>query len=1284
MSLINKTYEDSWTAFTYSFADTSKNHSGSAIFNNGGYLKKCLICNSDLSYYGVITTEQVRTHFINKHYGADLGVATKFSYTQYHFKRFNGCGSSVEFGNGNVECGTTINFNNGYRETQKLTALGDYSYTEKKLKEYNIEIPLTTSIEVTKTWVDYSDEYGIREDVKFNVFRSTDQANWTKLKENTDYMVEWTTKTGDTWKATICGLTRTDENGKNYHYKVEEQAQKCYDVTYKSGDYTDSKIENVANKSITITNSLTTIEISGYVWLDEEEGVKPVTPPDGNYDEGETKLQGISTYLYYKDPSTGNYSCVAETVTDENGYYKFENKEIGFYYVEFEYDGINYQETKSAGDDVKGTDSKADEKDRSAFNKKFQTITYNQATASDGTTTELEYNYSATDRKSTLITTENGKVKQEFIMNSVTTGELYKVDTNNLNLGLVERGMDIALSTDVHKAEVNINGQQTTYMFNGTDEKEITIGSTQTGDSDVSYNLNLYASDYNYRIRNYVSNTSFKENDYINTDKPEMTTGEDLEIIVTYEVNLQNQSTKDVRINEVGFTFDDKYTLKFVGIVDQDGNEKGYMPFGAGNTKTVKLDGLTLTGGETKTLYIRFLVNNEIENGNIKLGEFGFKAEVTSYSTDEGLIDVDSQPGNFMNVNKIEDDSDTAGGLTIQKAESTERKITGKVFEQGDSNNPVNDVIVQLIELKEFTVGDQTNVYEYIWQETVSGSGKGYKTSMNVNADGSVNLEEYTYDEKQGQYEFSGFIPGDYIVRFIYGDGTTYDLPSGEEGVLTENIIKYNGQDYKSVVDSTYRAEWYNSSSYTEGASVARDNEARRLETIGYSVEIDASKGVLLKLLNNVTVDDLNETEKEILVSTYNKLNDLENSELNDADITEITAEDITNLLKYEVLKNTWMCAETSKIKVAVDTENTANTTTLTAVNGITDEKYKREIPNINLGLEKRPETKIELKKYITGFKLTAANDQTLVNATIDVNKYLGGTEDISGEVQGIKDSVTILNNVWQYEVSPTEINTLIEGANLEFEYTLVVENRGDTDYLSAELANKYASSSVEEYKTFLRNRANEIKTTIRDGTYLTQIGNSLGNSYYIEGTSGEKVLTEITNIRDYVNNDLTFVFSYEGKVDKDESASKTHRILRDDYSIQETTLSTILKTTESTGKLSNTDSAVMYKVTLGKKPVSSTSGNLEFDTYIAEVMSYTNAAGRRSMTSTPGNAEIIDSEKREGKTHEIDEADTGRIQVGVATGDDRQTNYIIIVSIIAGITLAAVGVLAVKKYVIK
>lgn len=1221
------------------------------------------------------------------HYLKNIKSETTYLWerTVTRYTKFDGCGNYVAGQKGSsYPCGHTCP--SGNYSSQRLRKVEAWR-TEGYGDEMPLEIELGTTIEVTKEWIDHNNLYDVRpETLQFNVYRSIDQENWEELTEKVDYVVTVDSKEGNIWKVAISGLIRYDDDGNNYYFKVEEKDPLCFDPVYPNGNY-PAFDDNPAYGTLNLTNTLKDINIAGYVWLDGQTGIKPAVPHNGIMNDGETRLKDIVVYLYYKNPETGEISKIAETVTDEKGYYEFKDYEIGYYYTEFYYDGVHYEDTikiekekeeiskelyeewtkpqeteiiAKAFEDI-NNNSSIDR--RSVFNKRFQTITYKQS--NDGTA--LNYNYA--DKKSTLITNNDGQttIKNDFQMTAETPIELVYVEVDNFNLGLVKRGMDIALSTDVYDARVTINGQTTDYKYSGENDiklvwneltQEWEIGSTPTSDQ-VTYNLNLYASDYNYRIRNYINTQDFVEKGYINEGEPAgLTTGADLKVNVIYELNLQNQSTITTRINEVKYVYDEKYT--FVGLQDSS-----YSVQDSGNTLTVNLNGLSLAEGETKTIYLVFEIK-ETDNA-VNLGDFSNKAEITSYSTDEGLIDNDSQPGNFVNDNQVEDDSDTAGGLKVSVS-AQERKITGKVFDE-DGNN-VNDVIVQLIELKPYN----GKVYEYIWQETVSGK----ETGLRLNADGTA-LEQYSYTKADGYYEFKGFIPGDYIVRFIYGDGKTYDM--------TDNVIKYNGQDYKSMLDPNYNAEWYNSSSYAEGASVARDNEARRLETMGYSVEVNTVKGLLLKLLGNgdsrVTANTLNLTEKEVLVVTYNyyydpditytKIEDVADDDINNA---------ITKLLKDVVLPNTWMCAETSKIKVAVDTEELTNTSVTTSVNGETT-TYNNSITNVNFGLELRPVTKIELEKYITGFKLTAANGQTLVNAYVDVDEYLNGTTDISNKVQGVKDNLTILSNVWQYEVVPTEINTLVDGANLEFEYTLVVKNTGDEDYLSSELVNAYNTSTVSDYKTFLETRATQVKEYIRNGTYRTQLGNSVGSKYYVGGSGASEVSTEVLNIRDYVNNDLTFVFNYEGKVEIDESAPHTHRTLRDDYSMQETTINTILKTTEATGKLNTGENAKMYKIALGKNPISST-GNLEFDTYIAEVMSYTNAAGRRAMTSTPGNAEIIDAEKRDGKSHEIDEADTGRIQIGVATGEDIQTNYIIIISVISGIALIAVGAYIVKRHLLK
>ena len=1112
-------------------------------------------------------------------------------------------------------------------------------------------------------------------------------------------------------------------DGDNFYYKklsreisidIEWTNEGTFELVEIIKGEEDNVTVNIENPKVQITiPNERLIDISGKVWLDGQTGLKPTIPANGEMESTEQGVAGVIVELiddnenivkqFYYNDNNELLQPDAKDITDEDGTYNFKGIDWGKEYtVRFTYDGINYEDTLynvNVEPNERNSDAQEDATTRNTFNDKFHTITKDWAYSVEDENdnkieTKLEYNEQYDeDTKSITSSTlktlyeegnEEGKdvgtAKQEFRMSAKTVSTTFNATTDNIDFGLVKRGTDLALITNVSKSEVCINGETTEYGNTGT----IRINNNDGSINDTvpeDYYVKIKESDYNYRIRDFANILNLTEKNYMNgNDTTSLKSGDELEVYVTYSLTLINSSENknNATINTLKYYYDEGYELSEIYYYVQENGElkevsysKDYYSNENNIIEISNYNNVLQIGKESSNvLFLRFKVIKNSDD-NIPLKTYYNAAEITSYSTPDGFIDTDSQPGN-LNYKKekdndtntvtitgnFEDDSDKASSniaLDTVDEVNTERTITGYVWDNDNTNKKVDDVIVQLIELRTHN----NKVYEYIWQETVSGSGTGKRISST-----GTDLDTYTYSKTTGQYKFKGFIPGNYIVRFIYGDGFTYNL--------TDNVITYNGQDYKSMADSNYSAEWYNTSSYTEGASVARDNEARRLETMAYSVNVDAKKGLLLKLLDNVKAEDLNQTEKETLISTYN--------EFYEPDITEVTDEIITKLLKEKVLSNTWMCAETSKIKVTVDnaSNNVSNVQTTENVTG------QASYTNINLGLAKRPETKIELKKYITGFKLTASNGQVLVNARVDVDKYLDGTETISNEVQGIKNNVVILGTQWQYEVSPTELNTIVEGAKLEYEYTLVVRNTGENDNLSNTLINKYENSTIGDYATQLGTWASTMKTDMRLATREISTGYYLGTAYYTisNGYNTGNVQTEVTKIRDYINNDLTKTPSGDVTIDE-EASGQEYRVLRDDYSTQKVKINTVLKTTRTTGKMQPGSNDVMYTVTLGRDPISST-GTISFENYIAEVMSYTNAAGRRTTTSTPGNAEIIDAELRDGRTHEIDEADTGRIQIGVKTGEDEETNYILITAIAAGIIVIAVGAFVIKKYIIK
>lgn len=544
------------------------------------------------------------------------------------------------------------------------------------------------------------------------------------------------------------------------------------------------------------------------------------------------------------------------------------------------------------------------------------------------------------------------------------------INTNHyafdINCGLNKKYFDLSLGTDVMEATVVINGNQTTYSYDQILNDKLDEALNKSSASEIEYNLYLAHSDYNYRIRDYKVPNDPNEKPI--TNKYDETTLEDfkeikenkkdteLEIYVTYKLQLRNQSANPkykATVNLVEYHYDEKYEFVeayYIRAFDKKGStlKKEKITEQKDGVLMIDTSNSIIEAGENKTIGLTFKVKPDKDGNKCTMyTDYLNQAEIVSYTTEEGgLVDADSAPGNAFLTDDIryEDDTDEANGIQIKFKENAERSISGCVFEDSNKNSTmkvynarkdpneeyVNDVIVQLIELVD--IGNKQ--YEYIWQETVAGSntvkttarngyeGKKYeyKQSDESNPPGTtqtvkINDEDVRciYVEKinsQGEYKFVDIIPGNYIVRFIYGDGTYFDTNidgSNASNETKNNIKKYNGEDYKStyvyVGDRSYgyhyNREWYNTLGYTyndDGSifsstsntltlphSRAVDNEARRLKVMSYAVDVNKEKGALLALL-----------DKELGT--------------NDTELKD-------------VLDNTWMCAETLKIKVPVDPE---------------------------------------------------------------------------------------------------------------------------------------------------------------------------------------------------------------------------------------------------------------------------------------------------------------------------------------------------------------------------
>lgn len=862
----------------------------------------------------------------------------------------------------------------------------------------------------------------------------------------------------------------------------------------------------------------------------------------------------------------------------------------------------------------------------------------------------------------------------------------------DINFGLYKKFFDLNLGTNVDSAEVLINGQTSTYTYDqildGELDRALRNESQRTTDDATDYNLYLAYSDYYYRIDDYklpgdAGSLGNPYGDSITSKKDKDT---ELEVYVTYNLQINNQSTQhNAERVKVKYSYDEGYKY-----VESNGEVEDI------GKNMLEISNINVAPGEKKTIQLTFKVKkNENDGTFVKAPSDASKytnvAEIVEYSTTEGrLVDADSAPGNtFLGENKPttrrEDDTDTANGIVITFKKNAERSISGKVFD-ASNNNGVSDVIVQLIELVEIN----NQQYEYIWQETVAApkdkEGKPtVTTTVKTTATSGGRGETYTVENVgQGEYKFTErIIPGNYIVRFIYGDGSTYDI--------TDNTLKYNGEDYKSTyVDYNYNAKWYNDTKIGEkylydekndeknnDISKAVDNEARRLKVMSYAVDVDGKKG---------------------------------------AELAKLDGDTNTEGLK-DVLANTWMCAETLKIKMPVDADTQANTSDNTTVaNGSNPNIGNTQFANVNFGLMERPKTKLVLEKHITGLtvKPVASGVNLIANATADINDILKATQGSQIELEGQKDGLFATKSgrtnrgSWYLQTDTTE---LAQGADAYITYTYVIKNEGDEDYLNEDLIALY-ENDINGYVNKLSNLETEVKNAKKQvtGTAYTN-GTYISNFYYTGHVAGKdtKVLASVEQIQEALNPKVTFVNSTTDFTKADRNVGNKYPYYNRDGELQENNnnIKEIITSKEETSKkllqtgktlkeindknekkdfINNTmDTSKKLVVSVGLSASEIENGGV-YDSYIAQVTYYTNAAGRRDQ-STPANLSYVHSEDTGitlDKYNEEDEFWAERFTITKPTGEDKMAPVQIAIITISAVAVLGVGIILIKKFVLK
>ena len=841
------------------------------------------------------------------------------------------------------------------------------------------------------------------------------------------------------------------------------------------------------------------------------------------------------------------------------------------------------------------------------------------------------------------------------------------------------------------------------------------------------YNREVYQTDYEYNTTGGIG---------------EGHPGEPLEMYITYKITVRNQSMSIIgQIKEVVDYYDRDYTYKpnlswviyktdenkrttidkdkFYEMMEQSqdiiDNESTSATDFIENSKDAKvevdksrygnekdlgeqyqrlyvkgLEDKKLATGESAYIYLTFEVKKD-ESGRIILDDESSPkeniAEINGYSTYyrdgtelpngvtknskniAGLLDRDSNPGNLVAEDlqgekyekNFEDDTDRAPSLRVLVDEEAVRKANGTVWEDerteeageakiGDGIRDEDEigiagVTVQLIE-------KCTDGSEYEWQTTTTG--------------------------EDGKYSFENYIPGDYVIRFKYGDSVSTALTKEDGG---SNDVSYNGQDFKSTTyqkdidqegttDISERYQGYiNTEKQNESGKYNPDKGEPKDDTYGYDIyKLDSDETNYSDAKDiwsqrekviNYSKDNVTNHVAEVLASPYVKPT-YKGAEYSESEM---------DALYQELMQNTAMTAETGIIVVEFEydrqqadglkeTENNKDNSSKDYVDESNRYNSNYELNDIDLGLTERPKAQLEIDKSVTNVKVTLANNTILFDINKAANNALwqdhkeynigeemkdGMYETYYGEEgkhrYSFRDKIDeIVKGTEKGLIQLTMDQELMHGATIQVTYGLKVKNVGEVDYV--------------------------------DGAE---------KDYYYKGVADNATIstTNANQVIDYVVNNLQFDSNNEangGWSVIDKGTITSDGLVNEKLSADLEKFNNIIQTGNLSGDLAPNDEKTATLILSQLITPENTEDDLTYSNMV-EIVKTSNTVGRRMAYSVVGNQDPTES-----NASEVDSSAAERIIILPPFGEVRI--YYIIGAVIAVLLIG--GIVLIRRKVLK
>ena len=842
-------------------------------------------------------------------------------------------------------------------------------------------------------------------------------------------------------------------------YELKEEKNPHYG--YATAATATITISSRGNTSKKIKNTRKYLKLLGYVWEDKQydDGKNTLRNDlykDNSLDKNDSRISGITVTLV-----DANNTEIKKTTTNANGEYQFvdvEASKLSTYSVRFYYDGLLYEAV--ATNLNKNNGSKAAEGTRQQFNNRFASVEKGNnelqaAALNSNGTQEARVNYTFTEqrsgRKGEIESTENCTM-------TASTGKAgYKIPYNlenleenngeieNINLGIYERPQtDLAIQKELDQVKVEIAGYGHIYKYGPIYDEN------NSRDLANSWDLDLRFED---EYKGIYKRPLYKADaEYASGNQSEM-----LKMALTYKITIANQSTLATKVNKIVDYFDARYTIVGIGtgIEEASGDITGELSksryrevtSGSSDYKKVEIDMNTLiqpssedTTLDKKThtsIYIQFdlsgeniieILNETISDGegaafDSQLRQLDSRGETlknvteitsfTTYSDTTGsklyaAVDSDSVPGNCIigEEETYEDDTDKSSSFAIVLAEP--REVSGKIFEdlqdenlnrtmnvvEGDSvydrtkENLIGGVTVQLVD-------EDENPVEVYDEESEEWKNSSVTVGANTN----------------GSYTISGFIPGKYKVKFIWGDGT-YKIIEGTRRDEYELMI----QNYKSTIIDQDIYEDMEDDTY-----FYKDIESKGMQN------------------NSFAIDD---TEKRDIIDDEYRVYNFESK------TTETTMESYTPILEANI-------EYTDEEEMVIDEE-------------VIEGKTSFKINDINLGIIKRPEQSVDLVKTVSNIRFILPNGQVLIDAQINPDGTVSGQRTyLTYAPPKTENGVLTEKGLVKIEMD----SSLLQGSTIEITYRLDIQNTSQSDYLDTSYGYyKFGESYYDNRESFKEN----------------------------------------------------------------------------------------------------------------------------------------------------------------------------------------------------------------------